>query len=315
MDQVNRSSRVDASQDDFLREEISREEMSPEDAFPVDVSSEEDEASSALASDSLTTFLETPARGEIVAAARQLQPAIIAIDGPAASGKSTVGFELAQTIGYLFFDTGVMYRAVTLAALAQHLDVADGDAVGKLTEGLDLDIVPPGPEVDDGRHATVLVDGEDVTGQLRNADVDQAVSSVSAHPRVRRALSEQQRRIGMRYGRGDAEKPGVVMVGRDIGTVVIPTAPLKIFMGASAAERARRRYNEMRTAGKDVDLGEIRAGIEQRDELDTRRAVSPLKPAEDSVEIDTSHYTPEQVVNHILALLVDVAGRVSPRTL
>lgn len=252
----------------------------------------------------LLTFLDPPPAAAVAAAAQSLRPAIIAIDGPAASGKSTVGFDLARAIGYLFFDTGVMYRAVTHAALQRHVDVEDADATGELAEALELDVVPPAAHVRDGRHATVLVDGEDVTPQLRTPGVDRAVSSVSAHPRVREALSAMQRRIGMRYGRGDAEKPGVVMVGRDIGTVVIPDAALKIFMGASAAERARRRYNELRGAGKVVDLDEIRQGIIRRDEIDSARVHSPLRAAPDSVEIDTSHYTPEQVVNRILALLI-----------
>lgn len=266
-----------------------------------------DEVKQAASPELLATYLVPPATAAVERAATTLRPAIVAIDGPAASGKSTVGYELAQRLNYLFFDTGVMYRAVTCAALARNLDVEDGDATGELVEALDLDLVPPGPHVMDGRHATVLVEGEDVTPFLRTPDVDAAVSSVSAHGRVRAALSAQQRRIGLRYGEGDAEKPGVVMVGRDIGTVVMPDAPLKIFMSASAAERARRRFNELRAAGKDVDLDEIRAGIERRDQLDSDRAHSPLRPAEDSIIIDTSHYSPEQVLNRILHLLVQTA--------
>jgi CMP/dCMP kinase len=258
--------------------------------------------------------LVAPPLASIVAAAQRIRPAIITIDGPAASGKSTVGLELAQRLGYLLFDTGVMYRAVTHAALARKLDVEDGAEMGQLAEELDIDVLPPDPEEQEGRHAdgqrksvrvaTVLVDGEDITDRLRLPEVDRAVSAVSAHSRVRIALSEHQRRIGLRYGQGDAEKPGIVMVGRDIGTVVMPDAPVKIYMDASVEERARRRYHEMRVAGKDTEFDEVRADIERRDLLDSARAHSPLRAADDSVVIDTSHLTPQQVLNRILGLLV-----------
>lgn len=265
----------------------------------------------------LQPILDAPPLTDIVRAAQELRPAIIAIDGPAASGKSTVGFDLAETVGYLFFDTGVMYRAVTHAALENQVDVNDAETTGALAEALEIDILPSKPDAnagEDGRieqngpHSTVLVDGEDITSRLRTPDVDRNVSAVSAHRRVREALSEHQRRIGLRYGRGDAEKPGVVMVGRDIGTVVMPDARLKIYMDASAEERARRRYNEIRGTGKEADLDEVRRDIVRRDEQDSQRALSPLQAAPDAVIIDTSHLAPEQVLNRILTLVVEVAN-------
>lgn len=257
-------------------------------------------------------ILESPPLDAIVAAARRLRPAIIAIDGPAASGKSTVGFEVATTIGYLFFDTGVMYRAVTQAALERGIDAEDAQAVGELAEELEIDLQPAKPSethAADNRSATVLVNREDITDRLRLPEVDRNVSSVSAHPRVRAALSDHQRRIGLRYGEGDAEKPGVVMVGRDIGTVVIPDARVKIFMEASVEERARRRYNEIRNAGKEADLVEVHAAIMHRDQTDSKRDLSPLRAAEDAIVIDTSHLSPQQVVNQILGLMVEIANQ------
>ena len=150
-------------------------------------------------------------------------PSTIAIDGPAASGKSTIGGRLADELDYLYFDTGVMYRAITCVALVQGVPIEDEEAVGKLAEEIHLDVLSP--TVDDGRDVTVLADGEDITPELRRPEVDQAVSPVSSYRRVREALTLQQRRIG--------QAGGVVMVGRDIGTVVMPGAELKIYLDAS----------------------------------------------------------------------------------
>src|SRR5687768_1225688 len=147
-----------------------------------------------------------------------LSPRVIAIDGPAGSGKSTVGYGVAQALDFLYFDTGAMYRAVTWAGLERGVDLQDGEAVGKLAEELEMDILPPNDVNQHGRNSMVLVDGKEVTAEIRRPEVDQRVSIVSAHARVRLALSQQQKRVGQRYGQGEAEKPGVVMVGRDIGT-------------------------------------------------------------------------------------------------
>ena len=159
-------------------------------------------------------------------------PSIIAIDGPAASGKSTLGRRLADALGYLFFDTGVMYRAVTWLALQRGTDVNDESAIAALAENAQIDVLPASKP--DGRACDVMVEGRDITWAVRQTDVDRNVSTVATYREVRRALTEQQRRIGLR-GK-------VVMVGRDIGTVVLPEADLKIYLDASAAERANRRH-------------------------------------------------------------------------
>jgi cytidylate kinase len=234
-----------------------------------------------------------------------LQPAIIAIDGPAASGKSTVGHLLAHRLGFLFFDTGIMYRAVTWAALAQGVDVRAEEAVGDLAERIHIDIRAPEPAEKDGRQSTVAVDGRDVTWLIRAPEIDRNVSVVASHGRVRAALTAQQRRIGLRYGAGDADRPGIVMVGRDVGTVVVPDAPLKIFMEASAEERARRRLRDLQAPGKSISFDEVLAEIRRRDRLDSERALAPLRAAADAVVVDTSEMTIEQVVEWVLR---EVAG-------
>jgi cytidylate kinase len=172
----------------------------------------------------------------------RLRPAIIAIDGPAASGKSTVGYRLANALGYLYFDTGVMYRAVTWAALTRGvaIDRRAGSWLGWRRASL-IDLCSTAAGHQDGRHATVLVDGQDVTWLIRAPEVDRNVSAVSTYPEVRIALTAKQRAIAHRYGRGDAERAGIVLVGRDIGTVVVPDAPLKLYIDATPEERARRR--------------------------------------------------------------------------
>ncbi len=231
-----------------------------------------------------------------------LHPAIIAIDGPAGSGKSTVGHRLAHRIGYLFFDSGIMYRAVTWAAQAQGIDPADAERVGALAETLDLDILPPGADAADGRTSTVLIDGQDVTWALRTPAVDHAVSAVSAHGRVRAALSHHQRRIGLRYGAGRGDKRGIVMVGRDIGSVILPEAPLKIYLDATPEERARRRHAELAARGRPLPFALVLEEIVQRDAYDSGRAVSPLRMAEGALLLDSTGMSPEEVVERIIAL-------------
>jgi cytidylate kinase len=218
-------------------------------------------------------------------------------------------------LDFLFFDTGAMYRAVTWVALERGLDLQDGDAVGSLAETLEMDILPPSDVNQHGRNSMVLVDGKEVTAEIRRPEVDQRVSVVSAHARVRAALSRQQKRVGARYGQGEAEKPGVVMVGRDIGTVIMPEAALKIYLDASAEERARRRHRELLSKGKEIAYIQVLNDILQRDQIDSRRAMSPLRPADDAVIIDTSNMGVEQVVANILALVVEVGqggGKYAP---
>jgi cytidylate kinase len=221
----------------------------------------------------------------------QRPPAIIAIDGPAASGKSTLGRRLADALGYLFFDTGVMYRAITWAALQRGVDVRDETAVTALAESTSIDVRPPSSP---DRACDVLVEGKDITWETRHPEVDANVSIVSAYPGVRRALGQQQRRIGQR-GR-------VVMVGRDIGTVVLPEADLKIYLDASTGERARRRFEEIVARGGAADLNEIQAKVEERDRIDSTRAVAPLRPAEDAIHLDSDKMSADEVFETVKAL-------------
>lgn len=214
------------------------------------------------------------------------KPSTITIDGFAASGKSTVALLLAQNLGYLYFDTGVMYRAVTWAVLDRAIDAANEENVSQLAEALLIEVVANGP--DDGRQNTVLVDGQDVTWDIRQSQVDAQVSVVASYPRVRTALTNQQRRIGA--------AGSIVMVGRDIGTVVLPNADLKIFMEASAEERARRRYKQAVEQNQVADYDVILAGIIQRDKLDKANPVSPTVPAPDAIIVDTDNLTIDEVV-------------------
>lgn len=219
-------------------------------------------------------------------------PSIIAIDGPAASGKSTIGKRLAEHLGYLFFDTGVMYRAITWIALQRGVEVRDEEAVTRLAEETPIDVAPASRS--DGRACDVLVDGQDITWETRRPEVDANVSVVSAYAGVRRALSRQQRRIGQR-GR-------VVMVGRDIGTVVLPEADLKIYLDASAEERARRRFSEIVARGEPADFNEILSQVRERDRIDSTRAVAPLRPAEDAVILDSDKLSADKVFARIREL-------------
>lgn len=224
-------------------------------------------------------------------------PSTIAIDGPAASGKSTLGKRLADALGYLFFDTGVMYRAVTWAVLDHRLPVEDEPGVTALAEQILIDIRPP--STGDGRNCDILVDGRDVTWNLRSPEVEAAVSPVSAYAGVRRALTAQQRRIGLRGQ--------VVMVGRDIGTVVMPDAPLKVYLDASAEERARRRYQETLQRGQEADYETILNAMRRRDQIDSTRAVAPLRPAEDAVIIGSDCLDAQQVLERVKELVYQQA--------
>ena len=219
-------------------------------------------------------------------------PSIIAIDGPAASGKSTLGLRLASALGYLFFDTGVMYRAVTWLALNHDMNLHDEAAISALAEKMQIDVAPASRS--DGRACDVLVAGSDSTWETRLPNVEANVSAVSAYRGVREALSGQQRRIGKR-GR-------VVMVGRDIGTVVLPDADLKIYLDATAEERAQRRYDEIIARGGTADHQDILAKVIERDRIDSTRAVAPLKAAQDAIVINTNKLTADEVFEQALAL-------------
>ncbi|QRN83411.1 (d)CMP kinase [Chloroflexota bacterium] len=215
-----------------------------------------------------------------------VRPNTIAIDGPAGSGKSTLGCLLAEELGYLYFDTGVMYRALTLAALLHGLAIDDEDGIGLLANQVRIDVRPP--SVDDGRAYDVVLDDADVTWAIRKEEVNAAVSPVSTYAAVRDAMTEQQRRI--------AHEHQVVMVGRDIGTVVMPDADLKIYLDASVEVRAERRYQELLARGEDADFDIVLNSLKNRDRIDSGRKIAPLKPAEDAVIINADHLGIEDVL-------------------
>jgi len=221
------------------------------------------------------------------------KPLVIAIDGPAASGKSTLAKRLAERLGFFYFDTGVMYRAATLAAMTDLGGVEDEAAVTNLTASIQIDVQPP--TVQDGRVMDVLMNGEDVTWEIRTPKVDQNVSPVSTYRGVRKILTERQRDIGMRGN--------MVMVGRDIGTVVFPDARYKIYLEASPEERARRRLKEMLQRGESHTFEEVLQSILRRDRIDSTRIHAPLKPAADAVIIDTDGKTIEEVLEETLAIV------------
>ncbi len=219
-------------------------------------------------------------------------PSIIALDGPAASGKSTLGRKLADSLGYLFFDTGVMYRAITWIALQHDMNLHAETEITELAQKAQIDIRPPSKK--DGRAYDVMIGEKDVTWAMRDSEVDANVSVISAYAGVRQALSEQQRRIGLRGQ--------VVMVGRDIGTVVLPEADLKVYLDASAEKRARRRYDEIIARGDKADYDEILKKVIERDHIDSTRTVAPLRPADDAVIIDSDKLDADQVFARVLEL-------------
>jgi cytidylate kinase len=186
-----------------------------------------------------------------------------------------------------------MYRAVTWAALARGVPIEDEARVTALAEQLVIDVVRP--TVGDGRQYTVLADGQDVTWEIRQPDVDRGVSPVSAYIGVREALTEQQRRIG--------RKGQIVMVGRDIGTVVLPDADLKIYLDGTVEERAWRRYREIVAREEPADYEAVLASIRRRDQIDSGRALAPLRVADDAIVIDTTPLAIEQVLEHVLSLV------------
>jgi cytidylate kinase len=221
---------------------------------------------------------------------------VIAVDGTAASGKSTLARRLAERLGYLCFDTGVLYRAVTWAACARSVPIDDQPAVERLAEGLQIEVLPPDadPDCADGRPATVRVDGQDITWEIRTPEIDRYVSQVSSYPGVRRALLDEQRAIGRR-GR-------VVMVGRDVGTVVMPEAELKLFVDAAVEERARRRHAESVEHGLDVSYDTILEEMRARDRSDREKPISPMIPASDAVIIDSSGMSVDELVERVVQL-------------
>jgi CMP/dCMP kinase len=210
----------------------------------------------------------------------QPPPFVIALDGPAASGKSSVGLGTARALGYRYFDTGLLYRALTWLGLAEDIDPADGDALARLVDALEVDVDPFGH---------VFRSGLDITDQLHRPAVDSAVSAVSAHPTVREALRPVQRAL--------IRPPGLVMAGRDIGTVIVPDAPLKIWLSAGVEERARRR-----SAQTGEPFATVLEAMRRRDQLDGTRVVAPMTRAADAIEIETEGEDPESVIIRIVKL-------------
>lgn len=221
-----------------------------------------------------------------------MKPQLIAIDGPVAVGKSSVGSLLAKRLGYVFFDTGMMYRAFTWKVLKSEISLKDEQAICQLANTIRFDFVPS-----QEWRLSPVVDDEDVSSKLLRPEVEAHVSLVSKISRVRQTLVQEQRKL--------AQRGKVVMAGRDIGTVVLPWAELKIFLTASTEERAERRYKELLERGQNSSLEIVLADLKRRDEMDIRRTVSPLKPADDAVIINTENFTLEQVVAKIYALAVN----------
>lgn len=221
----------------------------------------------------------------------------IAIDGPAASGKSVVGSRVASALRFPFVDTGGMYRAIAWLALHRGVAVSDSAALARLAREATVEVGPP--PVGSSEFATIRIAGLDATPHLRDTDVERAVSPVSAVAEVRSVMVQLQRQ---------AAGANIVMAGRDIGTVVLPNAELKIYLVASDLVRARRRLAERSGRGLQTTLDDVLADLRRRDRLDSERAVAPLRPAEDAIQIDTDPLTVEDVVQRILALAGERIG-------
>lgn len=221
---------------------------------------------------------------------------IIAIDGPAGSGKSTVAKEVAAALGFHYLDTGAMYRAVAVRAIAGGVALSDEDAVGEIAASQAISFAH---EPGEALPSKVFIGGTDVTVDIRSPKADSAVSAVASMPSVRSAMVAQQRNL--------AAGSDIVVEGRDIGTVVFPTAELKVFLTASAEERARRRTAQQSESGHAVDARSVLEAIVQRDEADSTRELSPLAKADDAIALDTTGLTVEQVVEAIVGLAKKVA--------
>lgn len=219
----------------------------------------------------------------------------IAIDGPAAAGKSTVAKVIAEKLSYVYIDTGAMYRALTYKALQQQVDPENEDALLQLLQQLEI-VLKPG---ESGQQ--VFIGENDVTNEIRTNEVTNTVSFVAKHPLVRKEMVKRQQAF--------AEAGGVVMDGRDIGTHVLPDAEVKIFLKASTEERAKRRYNENISKGIPSDLEKLKEEIALRDQIDSERAAAPLKKAADAIELDTTSLTISDVVENIMAVVKEEKGK------
>ena len=222
-----------------------------------------------------------------------MKPQLIAIDGPVAVGKSSVGSLLARRLGYVFFDTGMIYRAFTWKVLKSGISIEDEQKICQLANTTKFNFLPL-----QGCYLSPFIDDEDVSSKLLYSEVEAQVSLISKIAWVRQTLIQEQRRL--------AQRGKLVMAGRDIGTVVLPWAKLKIFLTASTEERSRRRYKELLERGENSSLEIVLSDLKKRDEMDINRTISPLKPAEDAIIIDTENFTLEQVVDKIYALAINL---------
>jgi CMP/dCMP kinase len=227
-----------------------------------------------------------------------LQAPVIAIDGPSGSGKGTIAGLLAKRLGWSLLDSGALYRLLAFAARNHGVDLTNEEAMKLLAAHLDVQFKAASNDL--GQR--IILEGEDVTDLIRNEQIGAGASQVASLPAVREALLQRQRAF--------QEMPGLVADGRDMGTVVFPDAPLKVFLTASAEERARRRYLQLKAKGDDVNLASLLDEIRARDERDTQRAVAPLKPAADAIQLDSTELSIEQVLERILSEVAirDLAG-------
>jgi cytidylate kinase len=222
----------------------------------------------------------------------KLKPQLIAIDGPVAVGKSSVGSLLAKKLGYLFFDTGMIYRAFTWKVMESGIPPEDKERLCELAAATNFDFVPS-----KGGVLSVFIDGKDISSKLLRPEIEGPVAVIAKIAEVRQAMVAQQRKL--------AQRGKVVMAGRDIGTVVLPWAELKIFLTASTEERAKRRHRELLKRGENSSLESVLTELKKRDEMDINRVISPLKPAEGAIMINTENLSLEQVVDKIYTLAVN----------
>ncbi|SDS94532.1 (d)CMP kinase [Pseudomonas fuscovaginae UPB0736] len=227
-----------------------------------------------------------------------IQAPVIAIDGPSGSGKGTIAGLLAKRLGWCLLDSGALYRLLAFAARNHGVDLTNEESLKLLAAHLDVQFIG----ATDGQSQRIILEGDDVTQDIRNESIGAGASQVASLPAVRDALLQRQRAF--------REAPGLVADGRDMGTVVFPDAPLKIFLTASSEERARRRYLQLKAKGDDVSLSSLLDEIRARDERDTQRAVAPLKPAADAIQLDSTELSIEQVLERIMSEIAirDIAG-------